>query len=133
MWDGRIATIAEKGMGAIADATIPMWLSEDFRAANPVRTAQLHAMVSGTDPKGYVACCRGLKTLDYLKDAGKIANEVLCITGSKDMGAPPEVVEAIAAAIPGAGYVEIEGAHHVANVNKPEAFNAAVAKFLGIA
>ncbi len=132
MWDGRIATVREKGMTAMAEATIPMWLSADFRDANPDRTNQLRAMIEATDPEGYIGCCRALQTLDYLKDAGSIGNEVLCVTGSKDMGAMPEVVKGIAAVIPSAQYAELDGAHHISNVNQPAAFNAVVGEFLQI-
>jgi 3-oxoadipate enol-lactonase len=38
----------------------------------------------------------------------------------------------MAAATPGAEYVEIPNAGHVPNINRPEAFNAALAAFLEI-
>ena len=82
MWDTRIATIEAGGIEAIADATLGMWLNPDWRAANPERTAQIRAMVVATPIEGYLACCRCIKTLDYLREAGKIANRTLCITGS---------------------------------------------------
>lgn len=132
MWDGRIETIQEGGMTAMAEATIPMWLSEGFRNSNPHRTRQMRAMIEATNPDGYVACCKALQTLDYLKDAGSITNQVLFMTGSNDKGAMPDVVKGIAAAIPTAEYVELAGAHHISNVNEPDAFNAAVSEFLGI-
>lgn len=132
MWDQRIATVREGGMTAMAEATLPMWLSEDFRAADPARASALKAMIETTDPAGYIACCQALQTLDYLKDAGTISNDVLCLTGSQDKGAMPDVVKGIAAAIPGAAYTEIAGAHHISNVDAPEAFNAAIADFLGL-
>ena len=132
MFRGRIAAVRENGMAAMAEATLPMWLSEDFRAENPGRTDELRAMIAETDPKGYIGCVQALLTLDYLKDVGRIGNEVLCVTGSNDMGAMPEVVQGIADGIPNARLEVIEGAHHISNVNKPEAFNAAIAGFLGI-
>ena len=90
------------------------------------------AMMVATPVEGYLACCRCLKTLDYLRDAGRVVNRTLCITGSNDMGAPPDVVQGIAAAVPGAAYVEIEGSHHIANVDGRDGFNAAIAEFLEI-
>lgn len=133
MWDQRIAAIGQGGIEAIADGALAMWLSEDWRSAHPGRAAALRAMMVATPEAGYLACCRCLKTLDYLKDCGTIGNEVLCLTGEKDMGAPPEVVKGIAAAIPGATYVEIAGSHHLSNIDGEADFNAAVAEFLGIA
>ena len=48
------------------------------------------------------------------------------------MGAAPAVMQAMADATPGARYVEIPNAAHVANINAPEAFNSIIADFLEI-
>ena len=133
MWDTRMASINAGGLEAIVDATQAMWLREDWREAHPEHAASMRSMMLATKVEGYLACCRCLKTLDYLKDAAKVANRTLCITGSNDMGAPPDVVKDIAATIPNARYVEIDGSHHIANVDGREAFNAAIAEFLEIA
>ncbi|MCY3980392.1 MAG: alpha/beta fold hydrolase [Alphaproteobacteria bacterium] len=132
MWDQRISAIEAGGIEAIADGALAIWLSEDWRTANPDRVTELRTMMVTTPAEGYMACCRCLKTLDYLKDCGDIRNDVLCITGGKDMGAPPDVVKGIAAAIPGARFVEIAGSHHLSNIDGEAAFNAAVASFLEI-
>ena len=42
----------------------------------------------------------------------------------------PPLMKAMAAATPGAEYVEIPNAGHVPNINRPEAFNTALAAFL---
>ena len=56
----------------------------------------------------------------------------LYIGGSSDMGAAPAVMQAMADATPEAAYIEIPGAAHVANINAPAAFNAAISDFLGL-
>lgn len=132
MWDQRIAGIEEGGVEAIADMVLGTWLTEGWRKANSERTAALREMMIATPKAGYLACCRCLKTLDYANDLARIENATLCLTGSSDPGAPPDVVKPIAAAIPNARYVEIPDAAHISNVNQPEAFNAAIAEFLGI-
>ena len=132
MWDQRISIVGEGGTEAIADGTLGMWLTEDWRAANPEATAKVRAMITATDPKGYVACCRGLKDLDYLRHLGQVSLPILYLGGSEDKGAAPDVMREMARATPGAAFVEIPNAGHVANINRPEAFNAAVAAFLGI-
>lgn len=132
MWDQRIAGIEEGGVEAIADMVLGTWLTEGWRKANSERTAALREMMVATPKAGYLACCRCLKTLDYASDLARIVNATLCLTGSADPGAPPDVVKPIAAAIPNARYVEIPDAAHISNVNQPEAFNAAIAEFLGL-
>jgi len=43
---------------------------------------------------------------------------------------PPARARAMADLVPGAELVEIPGAGHLANLEQPEAFNAAVVRFL---
>ena len=54
----------------------------------------------------------------------------LVITGAEDEMIPVEESRRMAAAIPGAKLVVIPGAGHLANLEQPEAFNAALNRFL---
>lgn len=132
MWDDRIARISSGGMEAIADGTMATWLTEGFRSAHPETASWLRGMITTTDPAGYTACVQGLKNLDYLCRLGRIRLPVLYIGGEQDPGAPPEVMRAMADATPGAEYVEIAECAHIANVNVPDIYNAALAPFLGL-
>jgi 3-oxoadipate enol-lactonase len=129
-WDARIARVTEGGLEAILDATLEGWLTPGFRAANPDVVAKVRAMVLSHDPAGYVGCCAALKTLDYFKDLGRITVPTLYVCGEHDKGAAPEVMRAMTAATPGASFVLIPDAAHVANLNAPEDFNAALRAFL---
>ncbi len=131
-WDGRIATVESGGLEAIVDGTLGSWLTEDWRSANPDRVAQIRAMVLANDPQGYIACCHALKGLDYLRRLGDAGVPVLYVGGDQDMGAAPVVMQTMADATPGGIYVTILGAAHVANINAPAAYNAAISRFLGL-
>ena len=132
MWDERIAKVENGGLEAIVDGTLDSWLTEAWREANPERLAEIRQMVLSNDPKGYVACCQALKGLDYLRQLGNAKTPVLFVGGSMDKGAAPEVMQAMADATPGGTYVMVPDAAHVANINAPSAFNAAIAGFLGL-
>jgi len=132
MWDKRMEIVRDGGVAAVAEPSLAMWLTQDWRDANPQATEELRAMISATDADGYIACCRSLRELDYLKDLGSVTVPVLYICGAEDKGAPTEVMKEMAQATPGSKYVELPAAGHVANINQPEAFNAAVAEFLNI-
>ncbi|MDB5045531.1 MAG: dihydrolipoamide acetyltransferase, partial [Deinococcus sp.] len=54
----------------------------------------------------------------------------LVIWGARDALVPAQLGRALAAAIPGARYEEIEGAGHVVMVDAPERFNSLVLSFL---
>jgi len=131
-WDDRAAFIRDKGMPALVDSTLERWLSPQFRQANPARTMWLGDMVANTSADGYIGCAMALKQLDYLKDLSKITIPVLYVGGEIDAGAMPEVMQAMADATPGASYIQIADAAHIANVDKPAQFNQAISRFLAL-
>ncbi len=132
MWDERIAKVRDGGLEVIADGTLASWMTPDWHEANPDASASIRAMVTSNNPDGYISCCQALKKLDYLKDLGQVTIPILFVGGEKDMGASPETMQAMADATPGGKYVQVPDAAHVANINRPEAFNAAIAPFLGL-
>lgn len=132
MWDQRMAAVDENGMKGVVDGTLATWFTQAWRDSNPDGLAAIRSMVLGNDPTGYIACCQALKRLDYLQHLGGVSVPVLYVGGSEDKGAAPDVMRAMAAATPGADFHEVPDAAHVANINQPDAFNAAIANFLGI-
>jgi 3-oxoadipate enol-lactonase len=54
----------------------------------------------------------------------------LVLSGSKDNNAPAPMMAKMASFIPSATYVEVEGAGHLLNLERPNAFNAALDRFL---
>jgi pimeloyl-ACP methyl ester carboxylesterase len=61
-----------------------------------------------------------------------LAGRVLFVVGSEDALFPPAAIRASAAKVPGARVVEIADAGHSPYFEQPEAWNRAVADFLGI-
>lgn len=60
----------------------------------------------------------------------KIRHPSLVVVGSDDRLTPPSMAEKIAALVPGAKLHVIEGAGHLANIEKPEEFDRVVLDFL---
>lgn len=58
------------------------------------------------------------------------ATPTLVISGEKDVLFPPEVMQNVAAAIPGAEFERFEGAGHSTYFEQPDRFNAVVAAFI---
>ncbi len=67
--------------------------------------------------------------LDLTTVAGKIQIPVLLICGAEDKMTPPDFSRRLAAAIKGAKLCLIEGAGHVAMMEKPAEFNKALSEF----
>jgi 3-oxoadipate enol-lactonase len=132
MWNQRIAAVQGGGLEAIADPTLGMWLKEEFRSANPERVAKIRDMITSNDAAGYIANCEALKTLDYLRHLPKAKVPITYVGGGSDKGAAPEVMREMAAATPGARYIEIPGGHHLPNIDSASAFNAILEELLEV-
>jgi 3-oxoadipate enol-lactonase len=59
-----------------------------------------------------------------------IAVPTLVLVGSQDAITPPEEARRMAAAIPGARCTVVDGAGHLSNLERWDAFNAALGGFL---
>jgi 3-oxoadipate enol-lactonase len=67
---------------------------------------------------------------DQRKALGNISVPALVLSGSKDKNAPAPMMAKMATYIPSATYVELDGAGHLVNLERPKAFNAALDQFL---
>jgi 3-oxoadipate enol-lactonase len=78
----------------------------------------------------YRAMMLALLGFDQRKALGDIAVPTLVLSGSRDKNAPAPMMAKMVTYIPGATYVELEGAGHLVNLERPQAFNAALDRFL---
>ncbi len=78
----------------------------------------------------YRATMLALMGFDQRNALKNIAVPTLVLSGSKDNNAPAPMMAKMATYIPSAKYVELEGAGHLVNLERPAAFNAALDQFL---
>ena len=129
-WVDRAATVHAGGMRAIADAVLGGWFRPFFHDARPGVVARFREMLVSTPVEGYAACCGVLADADLSQRVGEIAAPTLVVTGSHDPTVPPATGAAVAAAVPVAAHVVVEGAAHLANVEHPDAFTVALLRHL---
>jgi 3-oxoadipate enol-lactonase len=129
MWTKRQQTLRAEGMAAVAEATLPIWFSEKTRSERPDVVEKARRMILGTSEPGYVGASTALQRLDYKRRLGGIRCPTLFLTGAKD-GVHPKEMREMAALVPGAEFVEIPDAAHIANMEQPERFTEAVLRFL---
>jgi pimeloyl-ACP methyl ester carboxylesterase len=67
---------------------------------------------------------------DVREDLGDIAVPTLAVVGEHDHLTPPEYHEKLAETVPDGRYREVAGAAHLAMLEEPDGFNAAVREFL---
>ena len=125
-WEERIRIAESKGMAALVDSTMERWFTPAFRSSPAAK--KIAGLIAATPVAGYVGCGRaimGLGTTAKLKD---IKVPVLALTGNEDAAAPG--TRYIGENVPGAKFIGIPQAAHIANVEQPEAFNRALREFL---
>lgn len=130
MWEGRVRTVEQGGMAAIADATIGRWFTPASQERLKEVIGEVREMILGTPPHGFIGCCRAIQSMDQRKTISGIETPTLVIVGAEDPATTPEHAREIHGAIKGARYIEIPDAAHLSNIEQPAAFTKAVRAFL---
>jgi 3-oxoadipate enol-lactonase len=124
----RGETARRGGMASVVDSTLRRWFTEGFLQSAVV--ARCRERLLADDATGWAATWRAISELDTEPRLPMIGVPTLVITGEKDVSAPAARAQAMAALIPGARLHIIPGAPHMAPLEQPAAFNAAVLAFL---
>ncbi len=80
--------------------------------------------------EGYARGCEAVGAFDFRSELGRIGQPVLVLAGAEDPVTPPDVVDALVGGIPDAALATIPHAAHLASVEQPDAFTAAVLSHL---
>lgn len=129
-WEARIAAVRAGGMEAVRDAVVARFLSAAFRARRPDVTQAVSAMLTGTDPVGYMAACAALRDADLRAAVPTIRVPALIMAGALDAATPPAQAKALHSDLAGSELIIFPDAAHLANIEQPEAFTAALLTFL---
>lgn len=121
------------GMAALAERWLPPMVHEG-RVGDATLMDPLRAMVCAKDAALHRRQIRALLDRpDAMATLAAIRCPTLVMVGRQDRWSPVEQNREIAEAIPGAAFVVIEDAGHMATVERPEAVTAALLDFLGLA
>ena len=92
--------------------------------------AKLRASISALRAEPYKQALHAIVTTDFRSTLPKITVPTLVIVGDEDVVTPPPASDFLVKNIPGASLVTIPQAGHLTNIEKPEAFRAALRPFL---
>ncbi len=129
-WSERAKSVLSSGMQGVVEPTLQRWFTPPSFAAHLPAIEHARRMILGTSVQGYAGCAEAIRRLDYLPRLGGISTPALFVVGSEDRGAPPEAARAMHRAVKGSKLVEIPGAAHLANLERPSEFTRAIAQFL---
>jgi 3-oxoadipate enol-lactonase len=130
-WQERIAAVRSGGTVSIRDAVLGRWFAPGFAEAHPDWFHQARAVLSATEPAGYIGCCEALAAADLRADVSRVSVPILVIGGSLDQATPAEQAEWLHSAVPGSELTIFDGAAHLSNLDHHEAFTDRLVRFLG--
>jgi pimeloyl-ACP methyl ester carboxylesterase len=96
----------------------------------PEGVAQAVECMSAISTDAYRAALHCLVTFDRRDSLEGIRCPTLALAGERDRVVSPAIVERMARAIPGASYRVLAGVGHLANLERPAAFDAVLEEFL---
>ena len=127
-WEERIGIAQASGMAALADSTLSRWFPTALTPEAPPFIPKVREMILTTPVNGFIGCCGALANFNYQPGLGAISRPVMVVVGTKD--AMLAGSRQIHADVPGSTIVELEGAGHLSNVDRPDEYNRALERFI---
>jgi 3-oxoadipate enol-lactonase len=124
----RAALVRAEGTAVTLDGARERWFTPPFRDTPAAR--RILEQLRDTPPEGYAACCEAVGAFDFRDRLARVSVPVLVLYGADDPVTPPAVVDELVSGLPRATSVAIPRAAHLANVEQPDAFAAAVLRHL---
>jgi 3-oxoadipate enol-lactonase len=128
-WEERIAVAQKEGIDALVEPTVGRWFPPDTLAKNPPHLDKVRGMIRATPVNGFIGCAAALAAHDYASAVANVRRPVLFIVGEKD-GATPVAMRKLHEKLAGSRFVELPGAGHISNMDRPAEFNRALQDFL---
>jgi pimeloyl-ACP methyl ester carboxylesterase len=129
--DKMIALANESGARAVIDQMMPKFVGADTMAKRPSVVDEIRSIAVYQSVVAISDALRALRDRpDSTPGLASISVPTLVLVGEQDALTPPAKSEDLRRGIPGAEMIVIPGAGHGSNLEQPEAFNAAVSKFI---
>ena len=122
--------VAREGMAGALDIAVRRMFPEAFIATHPQIVVERKRALEKADAACFRTACLALAKLDFAPILKRIRNPALVMVGALDQTTPPALARELAAQIPGAKFLEIPDCGHCPQIEKPQAFVAAVNAFL---
>lgn len=120
-WSARAQQVRTQGTPSLVGATPARWFAPGFIERDPRESSRTLIELSETDDESYALCCEALGGFDRSADLGGIRVPTIVVSGEGDPVTTPADLEHLADRIPGARYVEISDASHLAVLERPAA------------
>ncbi len=119
-WSQRARGFEELGLEELARVQAERWFGAGFRERRPDEVERVLAIFRSGDPRGIAAACRALTGFDARPWLPGIAAPALVVGGTADAAVTAEQMAGLAAAIPAGELAMLQGAGHLALIERPE-------------
>ena len=124
--------VKKDGTAALIDGLAGALLSEATQQKKPDVVQRVKELMAENPAAGFVGALEAMKKRpDSSDELTQIKVPTLVIVGENDAVTPPDAARKIHEHVGGSRLVVIPEAGHLSNLEAPEAFNGAVAEFLG--
>ena len=130
MWEERLAIARSQGIPGLAESTLKRWFTEPFAARAPQDIEKVRRMILGTGVEGYAACAAAVRDMAQTTMLLGITAPTLVLTGRQDPACTVDQATVLHRVIAGSELVILEDAAHLSNIEQPQAFNAALRRFI---
>jgi len=125
IYDRSLAASAD--LRAMAEARVDVLLAQP---ADPAVRSEVVETMARIDSAAYCIGAEAVWLADQSERASAIRVPTLVLCGAEDQVTPPALSSELALLIPGARFEPIEGAGHISNLERPDAFNTLVDAFI---
>jgi 3-oxoadipate enol-lactonase len=131
MWSERAATARTAGVEKLVDGLLAIWFTADALADNGPGVRYVRDALLRASGEGYALACEALARADLRPLLATIRAPTLVVCGDADIPSFIDAAKELQREIRGAQLEWLPKARHAAPIERPEAFGAMLAKFLG--
>lgn len=121
-----------KGLEAVAEVAMRRLFSPAFQQDNPELVAERKKRFLAMNPRTFHAACAALAGLDLKPQLDRIQCPVLVLAGELDEATPFVMSQELGELLPRAELKMLPGCAHVPQLQEPESFLKAIARFIGL-
>jgi 3-oxoadipate enol-lactonase len=129
-FEARARSAETDGMPAQVVPSLTRWFTPEALAVNGWGVRYARERVLRGDPVDWAAAWRSFMGLDVQGRLSAADRPTLVLAGERDASTTPEIMSAVAAAIPGATYQELPGTPHMQTLERPELVEEALDQYL---
>lgn len=125
------ADVEREGAAQVAPTMLPKLFAPSTRDAQPAIVAATRAVIDSTAATTIAAYQRGMaERANFVGRLRQLERPTLFLCGADDVITPAAEMKQMATAVPGAQYVEVAAAGHMAPLEQPTIVNRTIREFL---